>query len=113
MDSLHSTFSAVPVGYLITGLLAAGARFIVSKEAPTLKRVIETVILSMAVIFAAYPYLIEREYSGGVLNLVIALISFAAKDILEFIIKLFNQLKDDPLSILRDFLNRVRPGGGQ
>lgn len=112
MASLQDPLIAVPVSYLITGLLSAGARFIVSKEPPTIRRVIETIFLGGAAIFVSYPYLEEKGLSHGIINLVIAMISFAAKDILEVIIKLWEQIKTDPLALLRDFLNKLKPGGG-
>lgn len=112
MAGLQDPLIAVPVSYLITGLFAAGARFIISKEQPTLRRVVETIFLSGAAIFISYPYLEEKGFTSGILNLSVAMISFAAKDILEAIIKLWEQIKADPLSLLRDLLNKLKPGGG-
>lgn len=110
MDSLHSL--AIPVSYLITALIAAGARFVVSKEAPTLGKVVSTIILSTAVVISLYPWLKEKEYSDGTLNLIIALLAFAARDILETLIKLGAQIKKDPLTLLRDWLNKIKPVDG-
>lgn len=112
MASLQDPLIAVPVSYLVTGLLAAGARFIISKEAPTIRRVVETIFLGGAAIFISYPYLDEKGLSNGTINLVIAFISFFVKDILEVGLKLWEQVKTDPLSLLRDFLNKMKPGGG-
>lgn len=111
MDSLQNPLVAVPVSYLVTGLLAAGARFIVSKELPTIRRVVETLITSGAVIFTIYPWVQEQDYKHGEVNLIIAIAAFGAKDMLEVMIKLWTQIKKDPLSLLRDFLNRIKPGG--
>ncbi len=110
MDSLSSPAIAVPVSYLITLLIAAGARFVVSKEAPTIQGVIGTLILSGAVVISIYPWLEEKEYSHGTLNLIVALLAFGAKDILETLIKLASQIRKDPLVLLRDWLNKVHPG---
>lgn len=113
MDSLTSPAIAVPVSYLITLLIAAGARFVISKEAPTIKGVIGTLVLSGAVVISIYPWLEEKEYSHGTLNLIVALLAFGAKDILETLIKLASQIKKDPLLLLRDYLNKIRPNGEQ
>lgn len=110
MDSLQSL--AIPVSYLITALIAAGARFVVSKEPPTIGKIIGTIVLSLAVVISLYPWLKEKEYSDGTLNLIISLLAFGARDILETLIKLGAQLKKDPLSLLRDWLNRLRPPNG-
>lgn len=112
MPSLQDPLIAVPVSYLITGLLSAGARFIISKEAPTIRRVLETIFLGGAAMFISYPYLDEKGFSHGTINFILGFVSFFAKDILEVMIKLWEQIKSDPLSLLRELLNRIKPGGG-
>lgn len=109
MSSLQDPLIAVPVSYLITGLLAAGARFVISKEAPTLGKIVETLVVSGAVIFSIYPYLQEKEYGAGVMNLIIASCSFGARDILGGLVRLGVQFKNDPMAFLREYLNRTKP----
>lgn len=111
MGSLQDPLFAVPVSYLVTGLIAAGARFVLSKEPPTIRKVAEALVLAGAVIFVIYPYLHEEKYSHGIINLVLGILAFVAKDTLEIILKLWQQIKKDPLSLLRDFLNRIKPNG--
>lgn len=111
MSDLHDPLLAVPVSYLITGLLAAGARFILTKEPPTMRRVIESLLLALAVIFSIYPYLKEETYSHGIINIIIGFLSFTAKNILEVLDIIWEQIKKDPLSLLREFLNKIKPGG--
>lgn len=111
MASLQDPLFAVPVSYLVTGLIAAGARFVLTKEPPTIRKVVEALVLAGAVIFSIYPYLQEKEYSHGIINLTLAVLAFAAKDTLEIILKLWQQVKKDPLSLLRDFLNKIKPDG--
>lgn len=111
MASLQDPIIAVPVSYLVTAVLAAGARFVVSKEPPTVRRILETLVASGALVLGAYPYLEEKGYGHGVMNLLVAGGAFAAKDILEAWIKLWEQLKADPLAMLREFLNSRKPGG--
>lgn len=111
MSSLQDPIVAVPVSYLVTALVAAGARFMVSREPPTVRRILETLITSMALVIGFYPYLEEKSYGPGHTNLIIALGAFAAKDILEAILKLWGQIKTDPLALLREYLNSRKPGG--
>ena len=111
MSSLQDPVVAVPVSYLVTALVASGARFVISKEPPTVRRIIETIIASSALVIGSYPYLEERDYGPGVMNLIVAGGSFAAKDILEVFLKLWEQLKADPLALLREYLNSRKPGG--
>jgi drug/metabolite transporter (DMT)-like permease len=111
MSSLHDPIIAVPVSYLVTALVAAGARFVVSKEPPTIRKILETLIASSALVIGAYPYLEEKGYGPGLMNLIVAAGSFAAKDILEAVLKLWEQLKSDPLALLREYLNSKKPGG--
>ena len=111
MSSLHDPIIAVPVSYLVTALIAAGARFVASKEPPTVRRIIETIIASSALVIGSYPYLEEKGYGPGLMNLIVAGGSFAAKDILEVLLKLWEQLKADPLALLREYLNSRKPGG--
>jgi len=98
-----------PVGFLVMTILAAGARFIMSDEPITTRRMVETLLLSIALVFAIYPYIHEKDIGKGMTNLVIASASFLAKDILETLIRLWRQIKTDPLKLLQDWLNRRDP----
>lgn len=110
----------LPVSYLVLVFIAAGARFMLTKEAPTIKLLIATLICSIAVTMASHEALVgwltdkdSKELNKGLLTAVTALSAFAAKDILEGILKLGDQIKSDPLAFLREWLNRNKPGDNQ
>lgn len=112
MSSLQDPAIAVPVSYLVTALVASGARFVMTKEAPSIKRIFETLVASLALVVASYPYLEEQGLGKGLLNLIVATGAFMAPDILESLLKLWKQIKADPLAIVRELLNYFRPKGG-
>lgn len=104
-------FTDVPVGYLVLVLLASAARFLLLREPPSWKVMLAMPVSALLVITAIHPWLVETEYSRGTVTMLIALGSFAAKDILEFLLFLAVQLKKDPLGLLREFLNKTKPPG--
>lgn len=112
MLGLHDPVVAVPVSYLVTALVASGARFVVSKEPPSLRKLIETLIASLALVIASYPYLEEQGLGNGLTNLVVATGAFMAPDVLETVLKLWKQVKADPLAVVRELLNYFKPKGG-
>ena len=112
MLGLQDPVVAVPVSYLVTALVASGARFVISKEVPSLRRILETLIASLALVTASYPYLEEQGLGPGLTNLIVASGAFAAPDILETLLKLWKQIKEDPLAIVRELLNYFKPKGG-
>lgn len=106
----------VPVSYLVLVLIAAGARFMLMKEPPTLKLLFGSITWGLLVVIATYQLVVEvaTDPISGVANkgevtAIVALGAFVAKDILEILIKLLEQIRRDPLAILRDILNRYRP----
>lgn len=107
-----SEFIDVPVGYLVIVLLASAARFLLLKEPPSWRVLLSMPVYSLLAIVAIHPWLVERGYSKGMLTLIVASVSFSARDILEFIVFLAFQLKKDPMRILREFLEKIKPPGG-
>ena len=106
----------VPVSYLVLVLIAAGARFMLIKEPPTLKLLFGSIIWGLLVVIATYQLVVEvatNPITGvpnkGKVTAIVALGAFIAKDILEILIKLLEQIRLDPLAILRDLLNRYKP----
>lgn len=106
----------VPVSYLVLVLLAAGARFMLIKEPPTLKLLFGSIIWGLLVVIATYQLVVEVATdpitgvpNKGKVTAIVALGAFIAKDILEILIKLLEQIRLDPLAILRDLLNRYKP----
>ena len=106
----------VPVSYLVLVLIAAGARFMLMKEPPTLKLLFGSIIWGLFVVIATYQLVVEVATdpitgvpNKGEVTAIVALGAFIAKDILEILIKLLEQIRLDPLAILRDLLNRYKP----
>lgn len=106
----------VPVSYLVLVLIAAGARFMLIKEPPTLKLLFGSIIWGLLVVIATYQLVVEVATdpitgvpNKGEVTAIVALGAFIAKDILEILIKLLEQIRLDPLAILRDLLNRYKP----
>lgn len=106
----------VPVSYLVLVLIAAGARFMLIKEPPTLKLLFGSIIWGLLVVIATYQLVVEVATdpitgvpNKGKVTAIVALGAFIAKDILEILIKLLEQIRLDPLAILRDLLNRYKP----
>lgn len=109
-------FNIIPVGYLVLVFVAAGARFMLAKEPPTIKLLLATCLWGLFVVLAGYDWVSAwaTDKTTGVVNkgLVTALVaagSFLAKDILQGLIKLLEQVSNDPLSFLRDWLNKRSP----
>ena len=106
----------VPVSYLVLVLIAAGARFMLTKDPPTLKLLFGSILWGLLVVLSTYQLILEFATdaltgitSKGLVTALVAVGAFFAKDILEISIKLFEQIKVDPLALLRDLLNRYRP----
>lgn len=106
----------VPVSYLVLVLIAAGARFMLTTEPPTLKLLFGSIIWGLLVVIATYQLVVEAAtdpdtgvLSKGLVTALVAVGAFIAKDILEILIKLLEQIRIDPLAILRDMLNRYNP----
>lgn len=96
---------AVPPSLLVLAILAAGARFFLASELPSLWGILSAVVLALFITAAIHPMLEDKEYSKGLVTLLIALGSFLARDILEIVIKLLQQIKADPLAMVREYLN--------
>lgn len=109
----------LPVSYLVLILIAAGARFMLTKEPPTPKLLCGSVLWGLLVVLGGYELLVSiatSEETGklnkGIVTAGVALGSFFAKDLLEILIKLLEQVRVDPLALLRDLLNKYKPGNG-
>lgn len=102
---------SVPPSLLVLAILAAGARFFVASELPNLWGIVSAVVLALFISAAIHPLLEDKEYSKGLVTLMIALGSFFARDILELGIRLMQQAKADPMAIVRELLNWRRGGG--
>lgn len=106
----------VPVSYLVLVLIAAGARFMITKDPPTLKLLFGSIIWGLLVVTSTYQLILEfatnddGRVSKGLITALVAIGAFFAKDILEILIKLFEQIMKDPLAILRELLNKYKPG---
>lgn len=111
MDGLQNPLISIPVSYLVTALLAAGARIYYLNLEFTVRNILGTLLTSLAVVASIYPFLDEKYPSFGINNLLIGIASFYAKNILDVGGAVFNAIRKDPLGVLRDFLNRVKPGG--
>ena len=87
-----------------------------AKDPPTVRAIISCILWGLFIVLATHDLLVawatneEGVVNKGLVTGITALTSFVAKDILEFVIKLMDQLKEDPLSVLRDFLNYIKPG---
>lgn len=107
----------LPVSYLVLILIASGARFMLAKSAPDFKLLLGSILWGLFVVLGTYDLMLHvawddelQKTNKGVVTALVALGSFLAKDILEIVIKLFEQIKVDPLALLRDLLNNYRPG---
>lgn len=105
-------FTDIPVGFLVIVLLASAARFLLLKEAPSWKMILAIPVSALLVIASIHPWVVEEELSKGLVTLIVAAVSFAARDILEALLNLAAQIKQDPLKYLREFLERIKPPGG-
>lgn len=107
----------VPISYLVLVLIAAGARFMLTKDPPSLKLLFGSIIWGLLVVAGTYPLIVEYATdtdtgitSKGLVTALVATGAFFAKDLLEIAIKLFEQIKRDPLALLRELLNKYKPG---
>lgn len=103
--------TGVPAYILVLALLASATRIFLAAEAINVKGILGIIASSMLLAVAAYPMLVDEDYAKGLITFLIAVGSFLAKDIGEFMIRLSNQLKKDPLKFVRDLLNYWRPKG--
>jgi len=95
----------VPLSVIVLFLLAAGARIFIASEPLTYKGILGQIFYTFFVGFVAYPYLANEVEAKGLITLMLAIGCFAARDILEIVLVLFKQVKNDPLGIVREFLN--------
>ena len=95
----------VPLNIIIICLIAGATRVFLAVEPPTVKGVTGVMIAAMLLSLIVYPLLVEEEYSKGLITFLVAIGSFGGKDILLCVIKLYEKVKNDPVSVLRDFLN--------
>ena len=95
----------LPIGVAVIAVLAAGARLSVGEAAVTPKEVVSTILVAIFVAVVTYPYLLDLELSPGPRVLAVAFLTFLSKDILSILIVLQRQVRQDPLGIVREFLN--------
>ena len=101
----------IPLYILIIALLASATRIFLSAEGATIKGILGIIASSLLLAVAAYPVLVDEEYVKGLIPFLVAVGSFLAKDIGEFLIKLSAEFKKDPLKYLRDLLDHWKPKG--
>ena len=90
---------------LIVALLAAGARVGVAEAEFSLAQAGTTLVTAAFLAAATHPLLVERGYSEGVITLSVAALTFFSRDILDILLVLKKQVREDPLGLLRDYLN--------
>lgn len=95
----------LPLGVVVLSALAAGARISMAETEQTPKGICASIITALFLTVATYPYLVELELTQGARDLISATIAFFSRDLLEVGIVLKRQIKEDPLGIIRDFLN--------
>lgn len=95
----------IPSNILILCLLAGGVRVALDVEPYTVKGIMGIISSSVLLALIVHPLLTDEEYSKGLVTLLVALGSFAAKDIFNVIQQLFQQIKKDPLGLVREYLN--------
>ena len=95
----------LPVGVIVIAVLAAGARLSIAGGDITLREAVSSLIIAVFMAVAIYPYLLETELGHGQRILAIALCTFMSRDLLNILIVLQQQIKRDPLGIVREFLN--------
>lgn len=95
----------LPVGVVVIAVLAAGARLSIADADITLREAVSSLIIAVFMAVAIYPYLLETRLGDGQRVLTIALCTFMSRDLLNILIVLQQQIKRDPLGIVREFLN--------
>lgn len=95
----------IPLSVIIVVILSAGTRIFIASEQISTKGVLSYIFMSAFTGFVGYALLTDLEYTKGWITFMLAIGCLIAKDIVEFILKLATQLKQDPLAIVRDFLN--------
>lgn len=104
-------FDNLTAGLIVVAVLAAGARIGLSETCLNLKSVGTTVVTAAFLAVATHPLLVERGYSEGTITLAIAGLTFFSRDILDILLVLKNQVREDPLGLLRDYLIHRRDKG--
>lgn len=104
------------VGQLVLMCVAVGARFTLAKKStdqPTLKMLYGSLFSALLIVLAINHLLDELVAEGtlteGWRKVILGCVSYMAKDILLTIDILWTQIKQDPLAILRELLNRWKP----
>lgn len=95
----------LPVGIIVIAVLAAGARLSIADENITIREAVSSLIIAVFTAVAIYPYLLETGLEDGQRVLAIALSTFMSRDLLNILIVMQQQIKRDPLGIVREFLN--------
>lgn len=95
----------LPVGVIVIAVLAAGARLSIADGDITIREAVSSLIIAVFMAVAIYPYLLETGLGDGQRVLAIALSTFMSRDLLNILIVMQQQIKRDPLGIVREFLN--------
>lgn len=83
-----------------------------AKDEPNLLGLMSVAIVAVFLTSVSYPYIMEQEFSDGAKRLIVATVAFLARDLLDIILILKTQISQDPLGILRDFLNWRKKNDG-
>lgn len=95
----------IPISIVLIALISAGARIFISTEQMTLKSVAGYLFFSVFAALITYPVLTDLGYTKSLVTLLVATGCLVAKDIILFILKLADQLRQDPLAIVREVIN--------
>lgn len=95
----------VPLTIFFLCLLAGGTRVFLAVGPTTVKGIIGTLLAALFLALILHPFLVSKEYGQGFVTLLVAIGSFAARDILLILPKLLEQIAKDPLALVRDYLN--------
>lgn len=105
------TLFNIPVGFLVLAFVGAGARFLNSTESkPTLMKLLSTVVCALLVVLASYPYMEEQEASRGTITLLIGVLSYFSKTVIDIVASLLDKAKADPIGFFSDLVMKLLPG---
>lgn len=95
----------IPAGMIVVALLAAGARIGMAEARLGMRGVCSTLMTAAFLAISTFPYLLESSLTPGARTLAVAAVSFFSRDLLDIMLVLRRQVREDPLGLLRDFLN--------
>lgn len=95
----------IPAGMIVIAILAAGARIGMAEARLGMRGVCSTLSTAAFLAISTYPYLLESSLSDGSRTIAVAALSFFSRDLLDILLVLKRQIREDPLGLLRDYLN--------